>query len=148
MKRDGGRRVGEGREGDGGCDENIQAVWMGPAWGEGFFLWHDGCSLRPPSTPLMSPHQSERSEGAEDAICAAVIAYLREHPDAQDTARGVVEWWLPGMGQRRGIRETERALERLVREGWIDAWSAADGRRHYRLRAGRQAGGPGGGVSR
>lgn len=66
-------------------------------------------------------------------MCAAIVAYLRDHPEAQDTARGIAQWWLPERGMFTGVQDTERALERLVAEGRVLARTAADGRRHYRL---------------
>ena len=28
-------------------------------------------------------------------VAKAILAYLLEHPDAQDTLAGIAEWWLP-----------------------------------------------------
>lgn len=45
----------------------------------------------------------------------AILNYLRDHPDAEDTAEGISQWWV---GETQ--RVVEKALGILVREGAID----------------------------
>lgn len=88
--------------------------------------------------PILTANRQKAGSGVtEDFMCAAIVAYLRDHPEAQDTARGIAQWWLPERGVSPGVQDTERALERLVAEGRVLARMAADGRRHYRLNPGR-----------
>lgn len=61
------------------------------------------------------PEQSRstgRSETAE-----AVLAYLREHPEAADTLEGIVEWWLPRQRYETARSRIRAALAELVGAG-------------------------------
>jgi hypothetical protein len=49
----------------------------------------------------------------------AIVRYMLAHPDAKDTLEGVVTWWLrrdPTDKQRRDIK---RAIDHLVKLGWV-----------------------------
>jgi hypothetical protein len=62
-----------------------------------------------------------------------ILAYLAEHPDAQDTLEGIVEWWL--MDQRI-VNQTARvreALDELVNGRLILERQSKDSRTHYRI---------------
>lgn len=72
----------------------------------------------------------------------AILEYLREHPGAQDTVEGIVEWWLLERRIRQGAVEVEAALVELVGAGVMEARRGADGRTHYRLNAGFARGAP------
>lgn len=45
----------------------------------------------------------------------AIMDYLRYHPDAEDTAEGIAQWWV---GEAYDI--VEKALNLLVRRGFIE----------------------------
>ncbi|HUD49033.1 MAG TPA: hypothetical protein VMR33_19535 [Candidatus Baltobacteraceae bacterium] len=63
-----------------------------------------------------------------------VLKYLIRNPDAQDTARGIAEWWVAGArNSHRRFAEVEAALDELVRKNFVIARSSKDGRTHYRL---------------
>jgi hypothetical protein len=52
----------------------------------------------------------------EEAVAVAmkaVLAYLRAHPRARDTACGILQWWLPRTSAIQ-LSQVEEALERLV----------------------------------
>jgi hypothetical protein len=62
-----------------------------------------------------------------------VLAYLAEHPDAQDTLEGIVEWWLM---EQRIVNQTARvreALDELVDGELILERQGRDSRTHYRI---------------
>jgi hypothetical protein len=62
-----------------------------------------------------------------------ILAYLAEHPLAQDTLEGIMEWWLL---DREIVHQTSAvtiALEELVAKGLILETRAKDSRAHYRL---------------
>ena len=48
-----------------------------------------------------------------------VLAYLRSHPQAADTLRGIVSWWLPRQRLETGRRRIEQVLDALVSAGQI-----------------------------
>jgi len=62
-----------------------------------------------------------------------ILAYLAEHPLAQDTLEGITEWWLLDSEIVHQTREVTSALEELVAEGLILETHAKDSRAHYRL---------------
>jgi hypothetical protein len=53
-----------------------------------------------------------------DTLCRPaadeVLAYLVEHPQAQDTIEGIVRWWLSEQTIRYGVADVEVALSGLV----------------------------------
>lgn len=56
-----------------------------------------------------------------------------EHPEAQDSLEGIVEWWLLDQQIRRSVAEVEAALTQFVSEGLIVTRQGLDGRIRYRL---------------
>lgn len=47
----------------------------------------------------------------------SVLAYLDCHPQAADTLRGIVNWWLPRQRYESDWHRIERALGTLVSQG-------------------------------
>ncbi|HET9532394.1 MAG TPA: hypothetical protein VFQ92_18700 [Blastocatellia bacterium] len=62
-----------------------------------------------------------------------ILRYLAEHPNAADTAEGILHWWLLERAIIEEEETVERALDRLVEKGLIVSVETADARRHYRL---------------
>jgi hypothetical protein len=61
-------------------------------------------------------------------------SYLKNHPDAQDTKEGILEWWL--LHQR--AESIENALAELVDRRFLDSFTGPDAKVHYRIAANRQ----------
>jgi hypothetical protein len=72
---------------------------------------------------------------AHDAMEAAILGYLREHPAAMDSLEGIAEWWVMRRVVRIEVEAVERALEGLVEAGVVDVVTVG-GRPCYRLRSG------------
>jgi predicted transcriptional regulator len=66
-------------------------------------------------------------------IAAAILAYLAEHPKAQDTLEGIVEWWLLEQEIKRRTAMVREALAELLAKGLVVERKGRDGRMHYRL---------------
>ena len=66
-------------------------------------------------------------------IAAAILAYLAEHPKAQDTLEGIVEWWLLEQEIKRRTVMVQEALAELLAKGLVVERKGRDGRMHYRL---------------
>jgi len=47
-------------------------------------------------------------------VAIAILSYLRDHPQAKDSAKGIAEWWV---GEEKEI--VEKALTLLKQEGII-----------------------------
>jgi hypothetical protein len=62
-----------------------------------------------------------------------VLAYLVQHPQAQDTMEGIVEWWLLEQRIRCAVADAEAALHELVGNGFLVASRCSDGRTYYGL---------------
>ena len=74
--------------------------------------------------------------GVDDPGCPIankVLAYLLEHPQAQDTMEGIVEWWLLEQRIRCAIADVETALSDRVKNDFVIAVQRADGRISYEL---------------
>lgn len=64
-------------------------------------------------------------------IAAEIVAHLRSHPQAADSASGVGMWWLgPGCAQATAF-QVERALEALVDAGAMRRLKMLDGSALY-----------------
>jgi hypothetical protein len=72
--------------------------------------------------------QSEKTK-----IAREILAYLAEHPDAQDTLEGIVEWWLLDQAIKNWTKNVREALEELVVQGLVIEREGRDGRIHYRV---------------
>jgi hypothetical protein len=62
-----------------------------------------------------------------------ILAYLVEHPQAQDTLAGITEWWLLEQRIRRAVSDVDAALQDLVAKDLILTRQCADGRTYYGL---------------
>jgi hypothetical protein len=71
---------------------------------------------------------------SEPAIERQILEYFAAHPAAQDTLRGVVEWWLLKQRIVEAASEVEAALGSLVAEGKLSAQAGPDGQVCYRLK--------------
>ncbi|MEJ8838008.1 hypothetical protein [Ramlibacter sp. AN1133] len=78
----------------------------------------------------------DAADAAPEALRSALLAYLATHPDACDTADGILEWWLPA-SETWSLSQVEHTLERLVQAGTLRRLPALDGRVRYRLATGR-----------
>lgn len=72
--------------------------------------------------------------GAPDRpIADQILAYLVEHPQAQDTLEGITEWWLLEQRIRSAAADVDEALHELAAEQFLVTRQCADGRTYYGL---------------
>jgi hypothetical protein len=62
-----------------------------------------------------------------------ILAYLVQHPRAQDTFEGILEWWVLERYIERQRLAVEGAMEELVGSGLVLAQEGRDRRERYRL---------------
>ena len=62
-----------------------------------------------------------------------ILAYLVEHPEAQDTVEGIVEWWLLERQIKFQTARVKEALFELVCNGLILEKKGSDLQTHYRI---------------
>jgi len=66
-------------------------------------------------------------------IADEILAYLVEHPEAQDTLEGITEWWLLEQRIRHAVAEVDGVLHDLVAGDLLVTRQCADGRTYYGL---------------
>jgi hypothetical protein len=71
---------------------------------------------------------TEKSEIAHE-----ILGYLAEHPDAQDSLEGIVEWWLLERRLRRKTQLVKEVLADLVAQGLVQQSQNRDAHSRYRL---------------
>ncbi len=62
-----------------------------------------------------------------------VLGYLVQHPEAQDTADGIAEWWLLEHRIMQVVGNLEAVLRELVNKEFLLVTAGNDGRYYYRL---------------
>ena len=48
-----------------------------------------------------------------------ILSYFIDHPDAKDTAEGVLQWWIPKGKVEYRQEDVAEALDGLVARGWL-----------------------------
>jgi hypothetical protein len=66
-------------------------------------------------------------------IAQEILAYLLEHPHAQDTLEGIVQWWLLEREILRSADKVQSALAELKTLGMLLEREGRDLRIHYRI---------------
>jgi Fe2+ or Zn2+ uptake regulation protein len=64
-------------------------------------------------------------------VAVQILRYLNEHPDAADTANGIIEWWLLKQSISEAEDVVKQALDMLIDRNLINFVTSADGRKHY-----------------
>jgi hypothetical protein len=62
-----------------------------------------------------------------------ILAYLAEHPEAQDSVEGIVEWWVLEQRIKRAKAPVKAALTQLVAEELVIPREDAAGCTTYRV---------------
>ncbi len=52
-------------------------------------------------------------------VIREILFYLIEHPNAKDTMKGILKWWMPNGHLERGGKEIQPALNYLVSQGLL-----------------------------
>ena len=70
----------------------------------------------------------------KSSIAREILAYLAEHPDAQDTAEGIAQWWLLERRIQQEVPQVKAALTELTESGLIRKRQGKDSSTRYRIR--------------
>jgi hypothetical protein len=62
-----------------------------------------------------------------------ILSYLIEHPKAQDTLDGIIQWWILEQEIKRWVTQVQAALTELVAKKLVIARKSKDGQIHYSL---------------
>ena len=66
-------------------------------------------------------------------IAHEILVYLTEHPHAQDTMEGIVQWWWLEREILRSMSKVQTALAELMAQGLVLEREGQDKRGHYRI---------------
>ena len=66
-----------------------------------------------------------------------ILAYLVDHPKAQDTLEGIVDWWLLERAIKFQKAQVKKALTELVTNGLIIEQKGGNSKIHYRVNQSR-----------
>lgn len=66
-------------------------------------------------------------------IAHEVLAYLAEHPEAQDTLEGIIEWWLLEREIKRQTALVKESLGELVVAGLVLECQGSDAQMRYQV---------------
>lgn len=66
-------------------------------------------------------------------IAYDILGYLAEHPEAQDTLEGIVEWWLLEQQIKHQTAKVKETLAELVSKGLLLERKGKDSRMHYHI---------------
>jgi hypothetical protein len=70
-------------------------------------------------------------------IAREILAYLADHPEAEDTLEGIVQWWLLERRIVYQAHEVKAALDHLVRKGVLLEQRQGDANTLYRVNRGK-----------
>jgi hypothetical protein len=71
-------------------------------------------------------------ETKRSQIARAILEYVRQHVEAQDTLEGITQWWLPEEMRTRTALVRDALME-LVAQGLMLEHKGKDAQLHYRI---------------
>ena len=74
---------------------------------------------------------SDDDAAAKARLRDAILRHVVEHPDAADSAAGIIGWWLPDTGYEDAPDHIDAVLEEMVVRNWLQAWKMPDGEMLY-----------------
>ena len=54
-------------------------------------------------------------------VAYEILRYLIKNPDAQDTLKGIIDWWFPGRNTKYQKATVQNALDMMVEDGLVIA---------------------------
>jgi len=69
----------------------------------------------------------------KEQLAEEILQYLIDHPNAQDTLKGIVSWWLLERTIKHQIALVKEVLDRLVADGLVIAQQGSDSRTLYKI---------------
>jgi hypothetical protein len=68
-----------------------------------------------------------------EQLAEEILQYLIDHPNAQDTLKGIVTWWLLERTIRHRTALVKEVLDKLVADGLVIAQQGTDSQTHYKI---------------
>jgi hypothetical protein len=69
----------------------------------------------------------------KEQLAEEILQYLIDHPNAQDTLKGIVTWWLLERTIRHRTALVKEVLDKLVADGLVIAQQGSDSQTHYKI---------------
>ena len=69
----------------------------------------------------------------KEELAAEILQYLVDHPNAQDTLKGIVTWWLLERTIKHQTAFVKEVLDNLVANGLVIAQQGSDSRTLYKI---------------
>lgn len=69
----------------------------------------------------------------KDELAKAILHYVAEHPDAQDTAEGIASFWIMRQEVKEEVQDVLSVLKQLTQSGQLEEIKRG-GRVFYRLK--------------
>jgi hypothetical protein len=66
-------------------------------------------------------------------LSEAILQYLIDHPNAQDTLTGIVTWWLLERTIKHQTTLVKEVLDKLVADGLVIAQQGSYSQTHYKI---------------
>lgn len=73
------------------------------------------------------------TEVSTSCVARAILQYLQQNRQAQDTLAGITEWWLPKQRLAPQVAMVREALALLIADDLIVEVKGKDSQSHYRL---------------
>ena len=77
--------------------------------------------------------ENEAATIRRQRVYRLILSYLSEHPDAEDSIDGILQWWLLQEEIRFRVQEVEAALTDLVHQGIVVERIGKDLRPRYQI---------------
>jgi hypothetical protein len=66
-------------------------------------------------------------------LACAILAYLVDHPDAQDSIEGIEKWWRLQQSVPQQVIVLRKALRKLAKEGLVHEIRNADTHTYFQI---------------
>jgi Fe2+ or Zn2+ uptake regulation protein len=80
-------------------------------------------------------YSNEDTEHNTESACAVarrILAYMVEHPEADDSLEGILQWWLLEQEVRVQHARVKRAIKMLIDEGLVVEHRSAGSKMRYK----------------
>jgi hypothetical protein len=78
-------------------------------------------------------NRADQMNEKKEQLAEEILQYLIDHPNAQDTLKGIVTWWLLERTIRHRTALVKEVLDKLVADGLVIAQQGSDSQTHYKI---------------
>jgi hypothetical protein len=62
-----------------------------------------------------------------------ILAYLIDNPDAKDTLKGIIDWWMLQQDIKRNVAHIRKTVDQLILKGFLLERKGSDRTKYYQL---------------